>query len=230
LSGRALLFPRHQHHDRRGHEGDIRRRPRRLLREWCRGRGRPGRVRAPPLPHPRRNPQPDVHLHPSLRGVRHPCGWRRVRQRHHGNTAAGDCCSSTRQFDPAGAACTGTNPCLTATTCDGAGVCGGGTPTPGTCNDGNACTTADTCAGGVCVGGPALNCNDGNVCTTDSCNPATGCVNTPNTAPCDDGNACTTRDTCAGGACVGGPAANCNDANVCTTDSCNPATGCVHTA
>src|SRR5436309_4065137 len=147
-----------------------------------------------------------------------------------GNTLDGDCCSSTCQFDPAGAPCTGTNVCLTATTCDGAGVCGGGTPTPGACNDGNPCTTADTCAGGVCVGGPALNCDDGNVCTTDSCNPATGCVNTPNTAPCDDGNACTTRDTCAGGACVGGPAANCNDANVCTTDSCNPATGCVHTA
>ena len=147
-----------------------------------------------------------------------------------GNTLDGDCCSSTCQFDPAGAPCTGTNVCLTATTCDGAGVCGGGTPTPGACNDGNPCTTADTCAGGVCVGGPALNCDDGNVCTTDSCNPATGCVNTPNTAPCDDGNACTTRDTCAGGACVGGPAANCNDANVCTTDSCNPATGCVHMA
>ena len=145
-----------------------------------------------------------------------------------GNTLDGDCCSSTCQFDPAGAPCTGTNVCLTATTCDGAGVCGGGTPTPGACNDGNPCTTADTCAGGVCVGGPALNCNDGNVCTTDTCNPATGCVNTPNTAPCSDGNACTTTDTCAGGTCIPGPAANCNDGNVCTDDSCDPATGCVH--
>src|SRR5881296_9628 len=71
-----------------------------------------------------------------------------------GNTLDGDCCSSTCQFDPAGAPCTGTNVCLTATTCDGAGVCGGGTPTLAACNDGNACTTADTCAGGVCVGGP----------------------------------------------------------------------------
>src|SRR5439155_528968 len=75
-----------------------------------------------------------------------------------GNTLDGDCCSSTCQFDPAGAPCTGTNVCLTATTCDGAGVCGGGTPTPGACNDGNPCTTADTCAGGVCVGGPPLVC------------------------------------------------------------------------
>jgi len=145
-----------------------------------------------------------------------------------GNTLNGDCCSSTCQFEPARSPCTGTNVCVTATTCDGAGVCGGGTPTPGACNDGNACTTADSCAGGVCVGGPALNCNDGNVCTDDTCNPATGCVNTPNTAPCSDGNACTTADTCANGTCVGGPAANCNDGNVCTDDSCNPASGCVN--
>src|SRR5438128_2557072 len=122
-----------------------------------------------------------------------------------GNTLDGDCCSSTCQFEPAGAPCASPTPCLTATTCDGAGVCGGGTPTLAACNDGNACTTADTCAGGVCVGGPALNCNDGNVCTDDACDPATGCLNTPNTAPCTDGNACTTADTCAGGVCVGGP-------------------------
>src|SRR5207253_6869352 len=78
-------------------------------------------------------------------------------------------------------------------------------PNTAPCTDGNACTTADTCGGGVCVGGPAPNCNDANVCTDDSCDPATGCVNTPNTAPCTDGNACTTADTCAGGVCVGGP-------------------------
>src|SRR5206468_1713214 len=73
------------------------------------------------------------------------------------------------------------------------------------CTDGNACTTTDSCAGGTCVGGPPPNCNDANVCTDDSCDPATGCVHTPNTAPCDDANACTTADTCAGGVCVGGP-------------------------
>src|SRR5438477_550404 len=75
-----------------------------------------------------------------------------------GNTVAGDCCSPTCQFEPAGQACPSTTPCLAATTCDGAGVCGGGTPTTAACNDGNACTTADTCAGGVCVGGPAPVC------------------------------------------------------------------------
>jgi len=146
-----------------------------------------------------------------------------------GNTLDGDCCSSTCRFEPPGAPCASPTPCLTATACDGAGVCGGGTPTLAACNDGNACTTADTCAGGVCVGGPALNCNDGNVCTDDACDPATGCLNTPNTAPCTDGNACTTADTCAGGVCVGGSAPNCSDGNVCTDDACDPATGCVNT-
>src|SRR5205807_1447118 len=138
--------------------------------------------------------------------------------------------SSTCQLEPAGVPCTGTNPCFAETTCDGTGVCGGGTPTMATCNDGNACTTADVCASGTCVGGPPLNCDDGNGCTTDSCNPATGCVHTPNRAPCNDGNACTTGDTCANGSCAGGAPPNCNDANVCTDDSCDPATGCVHTS
>ena len=172
-----------------------------------------------------------------------------------GNLVAGDCCSPTCQFEPAGQACAN-NPCISGSTCDGAAACVGGTPNTLPCNDGNACTTADTCAGGVCVGGPPPNCVDGNVCTTDTCDPATGCVNTPNTLPCDDlnpctsgdtcaasvcagtpntlscndGNACTTADTCAGGACVGGPALNCDDSNVCTTDSCDPATGCMNTA
>ncbi len=145
-----------------------------------------------------------------------------------GNLVAGDCCSPLCQFDAAGSACA-TNVCISGSTCDGAGVCTGGTPNTARCNDGNACTTADTCAGGVCVGGPAPNCNDGNVCTTDTCNPATGCVNTNNTSTCDDGNACTTADTCSGGQCIGGPPLNCNDGTVCTTDSCNPATGCVNT-
>ena len=118
------------------------------------------------------------------------------------------------------------------------GVCDSGTgsciqdPTPKNgdpCDDGDACTTVDTCAGGSCVGGSAPDCDDGNLCTDDSCNPASGCVNTNNTAPCDDGDACTTTDTCAGGACVGGSAPDCDDGNVCTDDSCNPASGCVNT-
>ncbi|MGB2987039.1 MAG: cohesin domain-containing protein, partial [Phycisphaerae bacterium] len=97
------------------------------------------------------------------------------------------------------------------------------------CNDGDACTTNDTCSGGACVGGPPPNCDDGNVCTDDSCESATGCVHTNNTASCNDGDACTTNDTCSGGACVGGPPPDCDDGNVCTDDSCDSAIGCVHT-
>lgn len=96
------------------------------------------------------------------------------------------------------------------------------------CDDGNACTTNDTCSNGTCAGGAPLSCSDGNVCTTDSCNPATGCVYTNNTAPCSDGSMCTTGDTCSNGVCVAGSPLNCNDSNPCTSDSCNVTTGCVH--
>jgi DNA-binding beta-propeller fold protein YncE len=88
-------------------------------------------------------------------------------------------------------------------------------PVVGPCMPPNCCTSASDC-------------DDNNVCTTDTCNPATGCVHTNNTAPCDDGDACTTNDTCAGGSCRGGPPPNCDDNNVCTTDSC-VANQCQHT-
>jgi len=58
----------------------------------------------------------------------------------------------------------------------------------------------------ACVsGGAPIVCNDGDVCTTDTCNPATGCVFTDNTAPCDDGDACTSGDACVTGVCSGTP-------------------------
>ncbi len=162
------------------------------------------------------------------------------------NPATG--CVHTNNSAPCsdGNACTTADTCLAgacvggpALNCDDSNPCTDDSCNPATgcvhtnntapCSDGNACTTADTCLGGSCVGGPALNCDDSNPCTDDSCNPATGCVHTNNTAPCDDVNACTTSDTCSGGLCVGGPALNCDDSNPCTDDSCNPATGCVHT-
>ena len=73
-------------------------------------------------------------------------------------------------------------------------------------------------------------CDDKNPCTDDSCDPATGCVNTANTAKCDDDNACTTGDVCADKVCTPGTAVSCEDNNVCTTDNCDPASGCVHDA
>jgi len=76
-------------------------------------------------------------------------------------------------------------------------------------------------------------CDDSNPCTTDQCDAELGCGHSPAAAgtPCSDNNACTVSDQCDGsGTCVpGSAAANCDDANVCTTDSCDPATGCVHT-
>jgi hypothetical protein len=130
------------------------------------------------------------------------------------NGTLASCCSAICQFDLAGSPCSNPNPCLNGA-CNAAGVCVG-TPNMAVCNDGNACTTADVCTAGVCVGGPPLNCNDGNLCTTDTCDPATGCVHTPNSLPCDDGNPCTTGDTCAGGACVGTPIPVCP----CTPTTC----------
>ncbi len=71
-------------------------------------------------------------------------------------------------------------------------------------------------------------CGDDDPCTDDLCDSATGCLHPPNDAPCEDGNACTEADRCRHGTCVGGPAPDCDDGNVCTTDTCDPATGCVH--
>jgi cysteine-rich repeat protein len=168
------------------------------------------------------------------------------------NGTLANCCSENCNFEPSGTQCDDGNACTddacngvdaechtTPTNCDDGNPCTDDTCDPSTgckhtnntasCSDGNACTTNDTCSDGACVPGAPPNCNDGNVCTDDSCNPATGCVNTNNTAPCSDGNACTTSDTCAAGSCVGGAPPNCNDGNGCTDDSCNPASGCVNT-
>src|SRR5206468_5663715 len=146
-----------------------------------------------------------------------------------GNTANGDCCSSTCQFESADTSCDDGNPCTDNATCDGAGTCPvTGFNTSG-CDDGSACTTSDRCAEGICVGGPAPDCEDSNECTDDSCDPASGCQHSSNTSSCDDGNACTTTDTCSAGSCAGGPPPSCDDGNPCTEDRCSPSEGCTHT-
>ena len=124
--------------------------------------------------------------------------------------------------------------CNGAETCQD-GVCALGPPVPdccevdGDCDNHNVCDGGESCVSHTCVPGTQLDCNDSNPCTTDSCDPDDGCQHVDNTDPCSDGNACTTNDTCAAGVCVGGLAPNCDDSNVCTDDSCNPASGCVHT-
>ncbi len=98
----------------------------------------------------------------------------------------------------------------------------------GGCTDDNACTVNDYCAAGACVPGGVAGCNDGDVCTADQCDPVTGCVHTPNTAPCDDSNICTSGEACLAGECTGGAPLSCDDDNVCTVDSCSLDSGCVH--
>ena len=140
---------------------------------------------------------------------------------------AGDVCKGGGCLGGAPVACNDGNPC-TDDSCDPATGCTSA-DNAAACNDGNACTAGDGCAAGACVGGAAVSCDDGNPCTDDACDPATGCVNTANSAACDDGNACTAGDTCAAGACVGGGAVACDDGNLCTDDGCEPTTGCVST-
>jgi hypothetical protein len=150
------------------------------------------------------------------------------------------------------AACDDGNACTTSDTCS-AGACVGGAPpvcddgnvctddacAPATgcvttentlaCDDADACTTGDRCAGGRCEGGAPLVCNDGNLCTDDACEPARGCIATPNESPCEDGNACTDGDRCVEGSCAAGGPRVCNDGDVCTDDACDPVAGCVTT-
>ena len=110
------------------------------------------------------------------------------------------------------------------------------------CDDGNLCTihsgvwdaTTERC---TCSHSP-VNCDDGNACTLDSCNPAVGCVNTPQPGlPCDDGNACTSGDVCnAAGICVGGTQiagcclgdADCSQGNSCQPQLCQANTCVTH--
>ncbi len=113
------------------------------------------------------------------------------------------------------------------------------------CDDGDACTVGDVCdETGQCVGtpiDPEVDCADDNLCTIDTCDPAIGCVNTPDDTRCDDGIACTTNacvpddPNADADGCVFTPDdGTCDDATACTTDVCLPddpgadADGCVH--
>ena len=120
------------------------------------------------------------------------------------------------------------NPC-TEDSCDSAKTGCVHSTTEKPCDDGNACTLADGCVDGICLPGAATNCDDLQACTSDSCNPQSGCVNTPNVAPCDDGDACTVADKCSAGACKSGAPLVCNDGNPCTDDDCKAGSGCLST-
>ncbi|MGM0575145.1 MAG: Ig-like domain-containing protein [Myxococcota bacterium] len=118
-------------------------------------------------------------------------------------------------------------PCWVPGPCDAETGCSIPAELGTSCDDSDACTDGDTCDGAGTCAGSAIPCDDANPCTDDTCDPASGCVFTPNTAPCDDGSECTSGDTCASGQCVGA-AVVCDDGNPCTDDSCDPSSGCVY--
>jgi len=84
------------------------------------------------------------------------------------NTAAGDCCSPTCTFEPAGTPCDDGNVCTNNAGCDGLGVCTVAAFNTLPCNDGNICTLADTCSAGACVPGASPTCPPGAVVEADA--------------------------------------------------------------
>ena len=98
------------------------------------------------------------------------------------------------------------------------------------CDDLDPCTASDQCIGGSCIGTGAIDCDDANSCTTDFCDPMAGCTHVPGQGSCDDGNPCSWGDQCLAGKCIGGKPVECDDANACTDDSCDPQSGCTHSA
>jgi hypothetical protein len=153
--------------------------------------------------------------------------------------------------DHEGIACDDGNACTIGEVCT-EGLCGGGAslncndgnvctddlcdpesgcqhvPNDDDCQDGSICTVGDICADGTCQPGKPLQCDDANPCTNDTCDPALGCVHSPNNAPCTDLNPCTSGDHCANGSCVPEQMLDCDDDNPCTNDSCNAGLGCIH--
>lgn len=93
------------------------------------------------------------------------------------------------------------------------------------CDDGNACTIDhnDDCETNGCLVDPTIvDCSDGSLCTVDSCDPASGCANTPVT--CSDPDLCT-NSTCSEntGQCEDSPKV-CPDTYTCSleTGTCDP--------
>jgi hypothetical protein len=166
-----------------------------------------------------------------------------------GNTADGDCCSSTCTFEAPGASCGDASDtvCANPDTCDGAGTCDSNDEAPGTaCGDASDtdCTNPDTCDGsGACEindEAPGTACGDGSdteCANPDTCDGAGTCDSNdeaPGTACGDSSDTeCANPDTCDGaGTCDGNdeaPGTACGDSGdtVCTDpDTCDGAGGC----
>jgi Dictyostelium (slime mold) repeat len=146
-------------------------------------------------------------------------------------------CLSTPK--PNGTGCDDGSACTNPDTCTN-GVCTG----PLLTCPGDACNPPACLPGSGCTNLGPPNCDDNNPCTDDSvCDPATGCVHTPilsgccqaggvvcpTANQCNATSSCSTPGTPTTGTCVAGPGLTCADTNPCTDDSCDPASGCVHT-
>ncbi len=108
----------------------------------------------------------------------------------------------------------------TDTVCDPETGCGHDNNTAD-CEDGDACTEGDSCVKGSCVGGDDVECpGDGNPCTDATCDPETGCGQTPNDDnECSDDDDCTEGDSCSEGECAGEPI-DCPDGTTCVDGVC----------
>jgi cysteine-rich repeat protein len=140
------------------------------------------------------------------------------------NTAAGDCCSATCQYETSGSACSDANVCTAGDVCDGAGACQPGSPV--SCSDGLFCNGAEGCNPlSGCEPGAPVDCADALACTGDACDePTDSCVHAPNDAACADGLYCNGVESCSAlTGCQAGVPVDCADAFACTADSCNEA-------
>jgi hypothetical protein len=154
-----------------------------------------------------------------------------------------------------GATCTGANLCTEVGTCDGAGECAfdealsvdcsdvAGScaeatcnPTTGTClltaktgescDDADMCTSGDTCDDSGNCTGQVVVCDDSVACTTNGCDPATGCVYTPQDSECNDANPCTSNTCGDQGCAVADLDGGCDDGDSCTLDDACMAGAC----
>jgi RHS repeat-associated protein len=124
------------------------------------------------------------------------------------------------------------NPC-TLDACDPSlGVTHTPAPAGTSCANGTVCDGAETCdSAGSCQAGTPPVLDDGNPCTVDSCDAVAGVVHAPAIAgsSCADDDVCNGTETCNGASsCTAGTPLVVDDQNPCTTDTCDPATGAVH--
>jgi len=141
-----------------------------------------------------------------------------------------DTCQSGVCVGEVPAACTASDQCHDAGTCNPTtGLCSN-PARPGTppCDDNDACTQTDLCVNGVCTGTAPVVCTATDQChDVGTCDPATGsCSSPPKTGTdCSDGDACTQGDQCQEGTCLRGADVVCLGDQCNVAGTCDPATG-----